>query len=38
MDLGKVDAILEGRGTKPFDVMEVLQDLQEEFDLTLEEV
>ncbi len=31
MDLGKVDAILEGKGTRPFDVMEVLQDIQEEF-------
>jgi NADH:ubiquinone oxidoreductase subunit E len=31
MDLGKVDAILDGKGTKPFDVMEALQDIQEEF-------
>ncbi|NIA12808.1 MAG: NAD(P)H-dependent oxidoreductase subunit E [Nitrospiraceae bacterium] len=31
MDLARVDAILEGRGSEPFDVMEVLQDIQEEF-------
>jgi NADH:ubiquinone oxidoreductase subunit E len=28
MDLSNVDAILEGRGWEPFDVMEVLQDIQ----------
>jgi NADH:ubiquinone oxidoreductase subunit E len=31
VDLGKVEAILEDKGTKPFDVMEALQDIQEEF-------
>lgn len=31
MDLGKVDTLLEGKGTRPFDVMEALQDVQEEF-------
>jgi NADH:ubiquinone oxidoreductase subunit E len=31
MDLGKVEAILKGKGTRPFDVMEALQDIQEEF-------
>jgi NADH:ubiquinone oxidoreductase subunit E len=31
MDLGKVEDMLEGKGTRPFDVMEVLQDIQEEF-------
>lgn len=31
MDLGKVEAILEGKGARPFDVMEALQDIQEEF-------
>ena len=29
MDLHKVDAILENRGTEPFDIMEAMQDLQE---------
>ncbi|MGA2797149.1 MAG: NAD(P)H-dependent oxidoreductase subunit E [Thermoguttaceae bacterium] len=27
----KVEAILEGKGTRPFDVMEALQDIQAEF-------
>jgi NADH:ubiquinone oxidoreductase subunit E len=31
MDLGKVETILEGKGTRPFDVMEALQDIQEEY-------
>jgi NADH:ubiquinone oxidoreductase subunit E len=31
MDLGKVRAILAGKGSRPFDVMEALQDIQEEF-------
>ena len=31
MDLDKVDVILEGKGGRPFDVMEALQDIQEEF-------
>jgi NADH:ubiquinone oxidoreductase subunit E len=31
VDLDKVETILEGKGTKPFDVMEALQDIQEEF-------
>ncbi|MFC1888553.1 NAD(P)H-dependent oxidoreductase subunit E [Thermodesulfobacteriota bacterium] len=31
MDLGKVESILEGKGARPFDVMEALQDIQEEF-------
>ena len=31
MDLGKVETILKGKGAKPFDVMEALQDIQEEF-------
>jgi len=31
MELDKVDAILEGKGARPFDVMEALQDIQEEF-------
>lgn len=31
MDLGKLDAILKGRGSEPFHVMECLQDIQEEF-------
>ena len=31
MELTKVEAILEGKGTRPFDVMEALQDIQEEF-------
>jgi NADH:ubiquinone oxidoreductase subunit E len=31
MDLGKVEAILDGKGTRPFDLMEALQDIQEEF-------
>jgi len=31
MDLGKVDLILEGKGLRPFDVVEALQDIQEEF-------
>jgi NADH:ubiquinone oxidoreductase subunit E len=31
MDLEKVEAILEGKGTRPFDVMEALQDIQAEF-------
>jgi NADH:ubiquinone oxidoreductase subunit E len=29
MDLHKVDAILENRGAEPFDIIEVMQDLQE---------
>ena len=28
MDLSKVDAIVKGRGADPFDVMEVMQDIQ----------
>jgi NADH:ubiquinone oxidoreductase subunit E len=31
MDLGRVETILEGKGASPFDVMETLQDIQEEF-------
>lgn len=31
MELDKVDAILERKGARPFDVMEALQDIQEEF-------
>jgi NADH:ubiquinone oxidoreductase subunit E len=31
MDMEKVEAILEGKGTSPFDVMEALQDIQAEF-------
>jgi NADH:ubiquinone oxidoreductase subunit E len=31
VDLGKVETILEGKGAKPFDVMEALQDIQEEY-------
>ena len=31
MDLGKVEAILEVKGARPFDVMEALQDIQEEY-------
>ncbi|MGD0901003.1 MAG: NAD(P)H-dependent oxidoreductase subunit E, partial [Thermoguttaceae bacterium] len=31
MDLEKVESILEGKGTRPFDVMEALQDIQAEF-------
>ena len=31
MDLGKVETILQGKGARPFDVMEALQDIQEEF-------
>ncbi len=31
VDLGKVEAILDGKGARPFDVMEALQDIQEEF-------
>ena len=31
MELTKVEAILEGKGERPFDVMEALQDIQEEF-------
>jgi len=31
MDLEKVEAILEGKGTRPFDVMEALQDIQAEY-------
>jgi len=31
MDSGKVEAILEGKGARPFDVMEALQDIQEEY-------
>lgn len=31
MDLGKVETILAGKGTSPFDVMEALQDIQDEF-------
>jgi NADH-quinone oxidoreductase subunit E len=29
MDLHKVDAILENRGAEPFDIIEVMQDLQD---------
>jgi NADH-quinone oxidoreductase subunit E len=29
MDVHRVDAVLEGRGAEPFDVIEVMQDLQE---------
>ncbi len=28
MDLGELDAIVQGRGADPFDIMEVLQDIQ----------
>jgi NADH:ubiquinone oxidoreductase subunit E len=28
MDLGKLDEIVQGRGSDPFDIMEVLQDIQ----------
>jgi len=31
MDLGKVETILEVKGARPFDVMEALQDIQEEY-------
>ncbi len=31
MDLSTLDTILEDRGAEPFDVMEVLQDIQEEY-------
>jgi NADH:ubiquinone oxidoreductase subunit E len=31
MELEKVDAILKGKGARPFDVIEALQDIQEEF-------
>jgi len=31
MDLGKVEAILDAKGARPFDVMEALQDIQEEY-------
>jgi hypothetical protein len=31
MDLEKVEAILEGKETRPFNVMEALQDIQAEF-------
>ena len=31
MDMDKVEAILDGIGTSPFDVMEALQDIQAEF-------
>ena len=31
MELTKVEAILEGKGARPFDVMEALQDIQEEY-------
>lgn len=31
MDLAPVEAILDGKGTDPFDVMEALQDIQEEY-------
>jgi NADH:ubiquinone oxidoreductase subunit E len=31
VELEKVDAMLEGKGARPFDVMEALQDIQEEF-------
>lgn len=37
MELTKVEAILEGKGGKPFDVMEALQDIQEEFRFLPEE-
>jgi NADH-quinone oxidoreductase subunit E len=29
MDVHRVDAVLEGRGAEPFDIIEVMQDLQE---------
>ena len=28
MDLNQLDGIVQGRGTDPFDIMEVLQDIQ----------
>ena len=31
MELTKVEEILEGKGARPFDVMEALQDIQEEY-------
>ncbi len=31
VELERVEAMLEGKGTRPFDVMEALQDIQEEF-------
>jgi len=31
VELEKVEAMLEGKGARPFDVMEALQDIQEEF-------
>jgi NADH:ubiquinone oxidoreductase subunit E len=31
MNLAKVETLLEGKGARPFDVMEALQDIQEEF-------
>lgn len=31
MELTKVEAILDGKGGSPFDVMEALQDIQDEF-------
>lgn len=31
VELERVDAMLEGKGARPFDVMEALQDIQEEF-------
>lgn len=31
MDLAKVETILAGKGASPFDVMEALQDIQEEY-------
>ena len=37
MELTKVEAILDGKGRKPFDVMEALQDIQEEFRFLPEE-
>lgn len=37
MDLAVVETILEGKGEEPFDVMEALQDIQEEFGYLPEE-
>ena len=31
MDTAKIETLLKGRGARPFDVMEALQDIQEEF-------
>lgn len=37
MNLEKIEAILVGKGSSPFDVMEALQDIQEEFHYLPEE-